>query len=226
MKLKVKLLPICVCVATCFSGFSYALDITQSSQNEIFENPFIVTGFNKKTNQLTGFITILRPSPGRTDECKIAFSGQYEKDSRVKILLKNAVKNALKENSESSKSTNGEIRLVSGQAQIVIDKKDAPGDCDWISGFVDEDRVTFKGNAIYIQMKNGAIGDWIAVSVIKSPKAYFHKNPDGGGIGKAYLTTGDLAYIFDEQPGWYFVKFQGRKKETVGWIKKTDMIQF
>jgi len=209
-----------------FSSFTCANGITQSSQNEIFENPFIVTGFNKKTNILTGYISILRTSPGRTDECKIAFAGRYAKEGPIKVFLKNAVKGALNKNAESKQLVSGEIRVDSRFTQLSVAKKTAPGDCDWISDFVDEDRVIQKGGTIFFQIKNDIIGNWIAVSVIKAQKAYFHKGPDDASVSKAYLTSGDLAYIFDEQPEWYFVKFQGRKKETVGWIKKIDMIQF
>lgn len=51
-----------------------AANLEQSAQNEIFGNPFIVTGFNPQTNMLTGYVSALRTSPGRTDECKFVFA--------------------------------------------------------------------------------------------------------------------------------------------------------
>jgi len=226
MKVIMKLFYLYIFIAICFSKAACGNDLTQSSQNEIFENPFVVTGFNKKTNILTGYITILRTSPGRTDECKITFAGRYEKDGLFKVFVRNAVKGVLGDNIESNRLASGEIRLDSRRAYLVLDKKTAPGDCDWIADFADGERVVQKGGSIFIQIKNDIVGNWVAVSVIKSPKAYFHKNPDEASASKAYLIAGNMAYIFDEQSDWYLVKFRGRKKETVGWIRKSDMIQF
>jgi hypothetical protein len=46
-----------------------------SGESDILENPSVVTGFNKATNVLTGSISAIRTAPGRTDECRILFSG-------------------------------------------------------------------------------------------------------------------------------------------------------
>ncbi|MBA4155672.1 MAG: hypothetical protein C0512_15160 [Flavobacterium sp.] len=41
-----------------------ATNLTQSSQNEIFDNPFVVIGLNPNTKILTGYVAALRTAPG------------------------------------------------------------------------------------------------------------------------------------------------------------------
>jgi hypothetical protein len=76
-----------------------------------------------------------------------------------------------------------------------------------------------------LQFSTNNDGDWKYVSAVRTKRAYFHSEPSDSTVDKAFLVAGDLIYIYDENPGWYYVKYQGRKKETVGWIKKSDTIQ-
>jgi len=49
-------------------------DLYISGKNEIFENPFIATGFSSTTSLFTGLISVSRTAPGETNECRILFS--------------------------------------------------------------------------------------------------------------------------------------------------------
>jgi hypothetical protein len=205
---------------------AHATNIAQSTKNEIFNNPFIVTGFNQGTHILTGYMSALRTAPGRTDECRVVFSGKIEVNNSVVVLVKNAVKAEGGGSIESSVATKGKLESDSKRKKLVIDKKSLPGDCDWILPFADESKIISEGNLFNILIDDSVAGDWRAVHVIRSKRAYFYKTPEKSNIGKAFVIAGDLIYVYDENKDWYYVKFKNRKKEIVGWIKKSDTIQF
>lgn len=69
-------------------------------------------------------------------------------------------------------------------------------------------------------------GTWEKVSAIKAKRAYFYAEPNESKVTKTYLVTGDLIYIYKQGSDWYYVKFQGPKKETTGWIRKSDTLDF
>lgn len=200
-------------------------EIKQSSRNEIFENPFVVVGFNPKTNILTGYVVALRTTPGKTDECKFIFMGERKK-SPMSVLVKNAVSSPLAGIVEPQENSRGELTLDSMQNKLLIKKQALPGDCEWILSFIGEEKIPYDKNVFSISIDGGIPGDWLAVSVIQSKRAFFHKEPDETTVSKAFLVGGDLVYVFEEKAGWYYVKYKMRKKETVGWIRKIDTVQF
>lgn len=69
-------------------------------------------------------------------------------------------------------------------------------------------------------------GDWKSLTAVQANRAYFHSNHDESAKGKSYVVRGDLLYIYDEAPDWYYVMFKAGKKETKGWIKRGDTVQF
>jgi len=68
-------------------------------------------------------------------------------------------------------------------------------------------------------------GKWISVFAIGSKRAPFYQTTEESSVRKAFLVQGDLVYVYDEKPGWYYVKYEGGNKTTVGWIKKSDTVQ-
>jgi hypothetical protein len=66
---------------------SIAHDLNVSGQNKIFDNPFIVTGFNKASGVVTGSISATRTAPGETNECRILFSGERRSPDVLKSAL-------------------------------------------------------------------------------------------------------------------------------------------
>lgn len=201
-------------------------EITQSTQNEIFENPFFMIGFDPNTNVITGYVSALRTAPRRTDECKFAFSGRVENKAAATVFAKTALRNESDGSIGSSGATKGEIRSDLKRIELIFDQTGLPGDCDWILEFVGEPKVSQKGKRISISLENGTTGDWKAVFVVRSKRAYFHKESNELSVGRAFLISGDPVKVYVEKSNWYYVKFSGRKKETSGWIKKTDTIQF
>jgi hypothetical protein len=206
-----------------FGAPAYATDIEKSGQNEIFDNPFIATGFNPQTRVLTGYLVALRTEPGRTDECKFVFSGKVDKKESVQLVLK-----SIPGATGNTPPTSSRADLISSpkQQKLVIDAKQLPGECEWILPDVGEPKVSQSGKTISVAIENSETGEWIAVNVIGAKRAYFHKSPDAATAGKAFLVAGDVVYVSEEKPDWLSVKFHGRKKDTVGWIKKTDIVQF
>lgn len=69
------------------------------------------------------------------------------------------------------------------------------------------------------------LDNWKLVSGVGSKRAHFHSNPHPKDRKKSFLVAGDPIYIYAEKPEWYFVKYRDGKKETTGWIKKSDTIQ-
>ena len=104
-----------------------AANLAQSSQNEIFDNPFIVTGFNPNTNILTGYVAVLRTSPGRTDECKFVISGQVEKTNSLTVFVKDAIRSQLSKANVSPKITMGEFTSNLKQKKLILKTNALPG---------------------------------------------------------------------------------------------------
>lgn len=56
-----------------------------SGKNEIFDNPFIATGFTKTSGVFTGSISVSRTAPGETNECRILFFGYTEDQKTLQV---------------------------------------------------------------------------------------------------------------------------------------------
>lgn len=225
MKFLAKWLPaalICASWATCaHAGVS---DLNFSGKNADFDHPSVITGFNPKTKIVTGSISFLRTAPGQTEECRILFASDASQQNILNIRFFDAGM----EKAEDRYSAAGKAAIVSGPkgTQISIAKTGLFGNCDWLLAYIGEPAVREQGKALLIALPARAPGDWNGVYVIKSSRAYFHKTPDEGQRKSAFLVSGDIVYVHDETPGWYLVSFQGRSKETRGWIKKADTVQF
>lgn len=177
-------------------------------------------GVNHEKNLITGFNNIKNLSmPGRSfhANCRIVFSGVYSNERVLKVQVVNATK-------ELSKPTNGQLifdgtshnspgKIIEQNFRIKLEN-DLPG--------YPKESMEADGEIEFSTNKPGA---WNQVSAIRTPKARFHRDPDDSSATKSLLVAGDVIYIYNENPGWYYVKFQGIKRETTGWIKRSDTIQ-
>jgi hypothetical protein len=123
--------------------------------------------------------------------------------------------------------TRSEARVVLSNNQLFLEfvKESLGGDCDWILPFnleADESDTTGK---VVVAMQVPHAGRWIGVYAISAERARFHSRPDSTAVQKAFVVHGDIVYVYDEQPGWYFVEYEGGKKKTRGWIRKSDTLQ-
>lgn len=118
------------------------------------------------------------------------------------------------------------IVLGPNGAQISIANTSLFGNCDWVLAYSGEPAVRHQGKALHVAVPTRDPGDWTGVYVIKTARAYFHKTPDDAQRQRAFLVSGDTVYVHDETPGWYLASFPGRTKQTRGWIKKSDTVQF
>lgn len=212
-------------IAALSVAMTSAANLEQSSQNEIFDNPFIVTGFNPDTKIITGYVAALRTAPNRTDECKFVFSGRSNGENSLPVLIKNAVRTSDNEMIESTEITKGRLTYEAKQKKLIVNQGALPGDCDWIVQFIGGEKIIKNGKEFSVLIDNGTPGDWLAVYATRSKRTYIYKNPEESKPGKAYLIAGDLVYVYEEKKDWYHIKYKGRKV-TSGWIKKTDTIQF
>jgi hypothetical protein len=63
---------------------------------------------------------------------------------------------------------------------------------------------------------------WIAIAVVKSPKAHFYDRAGAPAPRKAYVVQGDGLGVRAVRNGWLQVDFTGGAKPVSGWIRQTD----
>ena len=145
-------------------------------------------------------------------DCKIFFSG---KSSLIKAIPVRVVA----VNAKEKKIVNG----ILGFNGYVKFAKNQPAQQSFTLHLAENlpnctDEIDISNSDFSFQLNK--LGNWQAVNVINSKRAYFYKEPLISAKGKVFLVTGDLVYIYDERPNWYYVKYQGDKKETTGLDKK------
>lgn len=193
-------------------------------QNELFDNPFIAVGINPQTNTLSGYVSVTNPAPGKIDRCGFSFAGKAGHNTAVSV--KNAVKNDAGDSIDSTAASTASIDFAAGKIMLTITASALPGDCDWILPFIGGAHIVKSGKNYTLSVNAGIKGDWTGVGVIASKRAYFHDNADAASVKKSFLVAGDVMYVYQEKPDWLYVKFEGAKKETAGWIKKSDTVRF
>ena len=201
-----------------------AHDLNVSGKNEIFENPFVVTGYNNASKVVTGSISATRTAPGEINECRILFSGEAKTLNVLKVRYFEIGAND--DGAKISRIDQATLVSEGSDLKLKFNKKNLGGECDWLLSYVGEPSIRHRGDDLFISVPKRKVGDWIGVYTIKSKRANFHKVPADANIEKAFLVAGDTIYVYQEKPDWYYVKFQGRKKQTMGWIKKADTVQF
>jgi hypothetical protein len=199
-----------------------AAELSYSAKSDIWENPFLAYGYNPKTKLLTGYLAALRTAPGRTDECKLAFSRSIKTPNALSVRY---IGEAEAEKQPVRTSSGVLIVQEKNEFYLRLYKPLLGGDCNWILPFVVGARVRETADDIIIPMKYPNVGNWIGVNVVNAKRAKFHSQPDAALVQKAFLVEGDVIYVYEERPDWYFVRFEEGKKKTIGWIKKSDTVQ-
>lgn len=192
-----------------------------SGRTESGDNPFIAYGVNPKTQVLTGYLVGLRTAPRKTDVCKIVFSGRLTSPDVFMAKYLSEVDGFEKNGSIST----AVVQSNNGHLQMKMKKDQMGGDCEWILPFINQPRVKESGEEVEVSFGKLLSGGWIGVFTIRSERAPFYQTTEESSVRKAFLVQGDLVYVYDEKPGWYYVKYEGRNKTTVGWIKKSDIVQ-
>lgn len=201
-------------------GFSvFASELEMSGESDKWDNPFLAYGFDPKNKIVTGYLAALRTAPGRTDECKLVFKGKSDR-LKVKYLEREWVAAS---RSESEKSVI--VITEKNEPTLKFPRESLGGDCDWILPFTLGSPETETDNTVTVTMRVPNVGSWIGVYVISSRRAIFHAQPNKTSMRKEYLVRGDVIYVYDERPDWYFVQYENGKKKAVGWIKKADTVQ-
>jgi hypothetical protein len=205
----------------CLLPAALASDLTASGKNDMWENPFLAYAVNPDTQVMTGYMAALRVSPGRTDECKLAFVGNVKNTDAFTIQYLSDV-DGFEPGGPTSPAA---VKRISNGFLLKIKKDQLGGDCEWILPLIGGPRVKESAAEVAISFQSEISGDWTGVFSIKSRRAPFHTSPDASSVQSTYLIQGDVIYVYDEQPGWYYVRFEGRKKTTSGWIRKSDTVQ-
>lgn len=206
-------------VILCFSSICFSADDGSyySGRNEIFDNPFISIGFDRERNNFVGYISALRTAPGNTDECKFIIKGSPSQKDRFSVDVFDVSGVQL-----PARKKIANIEVASEGYNLLISKNQLPLGCDWILSFVGEPAVYEKNGQFTLVIRPSVRGDWKSIGVAKAKKSYFYSYPDGKSMQKSYLVPGDLFYIYDQVPGWFYVKYQARKKLVGGWIREQD----
>lgn len=182
--------------------------------------PVAGIGFDVKTSQISGFYhfkQIQMPDHSFHADCQILFAGKFEGQSKISIT-------ATELSGKSSKKVNamlelrGQTRSSASQLPEQVFSLRLSENLQGCSPNVDVSEFDFDFSV-------NTNGDWKSVTAVQSKRAYFYSSPDEGKKEKSYVVRGDLLYVYDELPIWYYVKFKAGKKETVGWIKRSETIQ-
>ena len=206
----------------CFSTSVHAYDLKKSGRTELWDNPFIAYGYNPKTKITTGYVAALRTAPGRTDECKLVFSGKVDKAGD---FIVNYLGQRVTSERQSKVDNRVSLVVVENIPYLKFSRKKLEGDCDWILPFVVEPDSSENPDEVLVEMEFQNAGGWISVYVIGAQRASFYSQPNSSSVKKAFLVKGDVIYVYDERPDWYYVKYEEGKRKAEGWIKKSDTIQ-
>lgn len=209
-----------ILTASCFAGAPI-----HSAKNDFTENPFVAVGVNPGTHTVTGYFSAHLTRPGKTDACKFAFRGVPDPDGRVRLTIRDAVPGTLSEPEKAGKDV-AMLSAAEGTINIALPQSLAPGDCDWILQSVGSPTISTGKQGFMLSMPTETQSDYIGVATIRRKRASFHSAPSAATARKAFLVAGDMAYVTEEKPGWYRVRFTHALKETVGWIKASDTVQF
>ena len=55
-------------------------------------------------------------------------------------------------------------------------------------------------------------------------RVYFHILPEASTKRNAFIVSGDRAKVLYQKPNWYYIVYYGASKNSVGWVKKADVI--
>lgn len=200
---------------------AFASDLSISGENNLFDNPFVAYGVNPITKLVTGYLVALRTSPGRTDECRFVFAGNLQQPEKFSVKYLSEADGYTGAGSTSL----AVVKNKDGDLNMMIKKNQLGGGCEWILPFIGEPRITEKPDEVAISFGGLTRGAWIGVFAIRSERARIHRSADEASDRQAYLIQGDFIHVYAEQQDWYYVKYERRKKTTVGWIKKSDTVQ-
>lgn len=204
-------------------NFSCAASQNDTPQSGESDNGFgqIISaiGVNRQEKSITGYYRLFNPAmPGHAfhADCTIVFKGALSSRQMFEIRAKNA-------DIPSSKAVNGQLLFdgsnifaTNGRSEQLYRLKfenNIPG----CSKEIDLSNIE-------VQININKFGNWEKISAIQSKKAYFYSEPNDLSAGKSYLVAKDIIYVYRQNPDWYYVEFRGAKKETAGWIKKSETV--
>lgn len=61
---------------------------------------------------------------------------------------------------------------------------------------------------------------------VKNERSYFHNSPDYSTRRKAYCIKNDVVDVLDKQGNWVFVRFNGPKISSVGWMPRIELATY
>lgn len=214
-----------IALAAVFASPCLGAPAIHSAGNAFSDNPFIAIGVNPATHVVTGYVAALLTAPGRTNACKFVFRGPVMPDGQARLSIRDAVPGSA---ADRARPGAGSTVLTATGATIRLDlpKPLAPGDCEWVLDSVGVPHIATTATGWRLTVDGTANADWTGVVAIRSRRAFFHDGPDAATVRKAFLVAGDVAYVMEEKGSWYRVRFTHAARETAGWIKASDTVQF
>ena len=182
--------------------------------------PIAGIGFDKKTSRISGFYHLKQvqmPDHSFHADCHILFAGKLEGRSKIPVIATELSGNRQKE-VKGTLDFRGQSSSSSSQLPEQIFSLHLSENLPGCSRAVDVSDFDF-------DFSINSAGDWKSLTAVQAKRAYFHTSHDESAKAKSYVVRGDLLYIYDEVPNWLYVKFKAGKKETEGWIRRSDTVQ-
>jgi len=67
-------------------------------------------------------------------------------------------------------------------------------------------------------------GNWVAIRIVASKRAYFYDDPSSPKPRKSYVVTGNALRVFEKRDGWVRAEYVSPEdRHTQGWISERDL---
>lgn len=216
MKL-VGLLPL-VCVLSISCVEACASEDAPKSGSQVSSLGTVSAAIGVTEKKLTGFYHFKQmemPDRSFHADCKIFFYGDFSAGKAIAVR-------AISANSKAMKPVSGTLTFNG----YIKPAKHLPGEQSFTLVLAEHiPNCTENIGVPDFGFELNKLDNWKLVSGVGSKRAHFHSNPQSKDRKKSFLVAGDPIYIYEEKPEWYFVKYRDGKRETTGWIKKSDTIQ-
>lgn len=181
--------------------------------------PTAAIGIDKNTLRITGFYHFKQaqmPDHSFHANCKIFFTGKFDRQSPIPVAATDASENGQKA-VKGTLEFRGRTGSPSSQLADQIFSLRLSGNFPGCSRAVDLADVDFD-----FIVNSG--GDWNSLTVVRAKRAYFYSRDNHSTKEKSYVVRGDLLYIYSEKPDWLYVKFAAGNKERKAWVRRSDTL--
>ncbi len=211
--------------------FLYLLFLTSYSQAQETPTPFysgiysgkndaqtLHLGVNEDEHTVSGEFRLTGPFDEVTKkllwQCEFYFYGKLQADGSGTIIANEVGLDG----KISSNSVTGKILPVSTGEDAVVVKLD--------SIFAGCKNATAIVNNEPLERAMPRQNYWLEKRVVLANRSYFYNSAGSKNPRKAYVSCGDVVTVIDENKviDRVYVQYFGKKSETIGWLKRKDLL--